>query len=483
MNKAFNSSAGEAATDAGECQALESVETPDEIIRRFAEEASGVGHGIVDVACRVGELAARMQKQADQLSGIRADMHELGADNARIADAAASNLRIIEKASMEVEQSLGTLTDTINGIDSLIRTVSQQRDLLGGLQEALGKVTKVVDGINAIASQTNLLALNATIEAARAGAAGKGFAVVASEVKALAGQTASATRQIALTMGDLTLKVQQLIDQGRHSSDIAASVSESNAHIAATFDGMKSTVHGIAEETSGIATRVVAIDGRGRSLVEGIDGLASGFTESALNITHIDERLTKLERSGEKLLATTVDSGVDSVDTPFVQEVIRRAALVSDKIGQAVTSGAFPLDAVFDTNYVRVPNSNPEQFTTRYVEVFDRILRDLLEEALSFSDRVVFCAPIDRNGYIPTHNSKFSKSQGSDPVWNAANCRNRRIFNDRVGLIAGQNRNSFLIQTYQRDMGHGRKMPMIDVSAPVVVGGRHWGGLRLAYVG
>ncbi|MCC7253809.1 MAG: methyl-accepting chemotaxis protein [Hyphomicrobium sp.] len=424
-----------------------------------------------------------MQKQADQLSGIRTEMHALGADNARIAEGAASSLRIVEDARTEVAQSLGKLRDSIDGVDALVGTVSQQRDLLGGLQEALGKVTKVANGIDAIASQTNLLALNATIEAARAGAAGKGFAVVASEVKALAGQTAAATREIAQTMKDLTFKVEQLIEQGQRSAEIAASVSTSNAHLAATFDGMEATVLSIAEETSGIATRVTTIEGRGRVLVEGVDVLAGGFGESALNIAHINERLAMLERSGEKLLAITVDSGVESSDTPFVREVMRRALLVSQTIDEAVRSGALTLDDVFDTNYVRIPNTNPEQFTTRYVDVFDRILRDLIEDALSFSDRVVYCVPIDRNGYLPTHNKKFSKPQGQDPVWNAANCRNRRIFNDRVGKSAGSNSEPFLVQTYQRDMGQGKKVPMMDVSAPLFVSGRHWGGLRLAYAG
>lgn len=32
-----------------------------------------------------------------------------------------------------------------------------------------------------------------------------------------------------------------------------------------------------------------------------------------------------------------------------------------------------------------------------------------------------------------------------------------------------------------RDMGGGRMVPMIDVSAPIIIKGRHWGGLRLAY--
>ncbi|WP_295557788.1 methyl-accepting chemotaxis protein [uncultured Hyphomicrobium sp.] len=481
MNKPLSPAIDVPQAGAAERAVLEAAPAADEIIRRFATEANGVGHGIVDVACSVGELAARMQRQASQLSDIRTEMHELGADNARIADGAASSLRIVENARTEVAQSLGKLRDSMDGVDALVGTVSQQRDLLGGVQEALGKVIKVANGINTIASQTNLLALNATIEAARAGVAGKGFAVVASEVKALAGQTAAATREISLTMKELTLEVQQLIEQSQRSADIAADVSASNAQLAVTFDGIEATVVGVAEQTSGITTRVAVIEERGRMLVQGIDELSSGFGESAVNIAHIDKRLTTLERSGEKLLSITVDSGVQSDDTPFVLEVMRRAALVSQKIDDAVSGGALTLEDVLDTHYTRVADTNPEQFRTRYVDTFDRILRDLIEEALRFSERVVFCAPIDRNGYIPTHNSKFSKPQGSDPVWNAANCRNRRIFNDRVGTAAGSNRDPFLVQTYQRDMGQGRKVPMMDVSAPILVAGRHWGGLRLAY--
>ena len=94
---------------------------------------------------------------------------------------------------------------------------------------------------------------------------------------------------------------------------------------------------------------------------------------------------------------------------------------------------------------------------------------------------MTFCAAVDRNGYLPTHNLKFSQPQGADPVWNAANARNRRIFNDRTGLAAGRNERRFLLQTYRRDMGGGHRVLMKDLSAPIIVQGRHWGGLRLAY--
>ena len=68
-----------------------------------------------------------------------------------------------------------------------------------------------------------------------------------------------------------------------------------------------------------------------------------------------------------------------------------------------------------------------------------------------------------------------------DPVWNAANCRNRRIFDDRAGLSAARNVRPFLIQTYARDLGGGRTVMMKEIDAPIRVFGRHWGGFRTAY--
>ena len=103
------------------------------------------------------------------------------------------------------------------------------------------------------------------------------------------------------------------------------------------------------------------------------------------------------------------------------------------------------------------------------------------EPFLDHDPRVVFCAAVDRNGYLPTHNNIYSHPPSDDPVWNAANCRNRRIFDDRTGLAAGRNTKPFILQTYRRDMGGGNFVLMKDLSAPIFVEGRHWGGLRVGY--
>jgi methyl-accepting chemotaxis protein len=116
-----------------------------------------------------------------------------------------------------------------------------------------------------------------------------------------------------------------------------------------------------------------------------------------------------------------------------------------------------------------------------FTRLTDALFPPVQEAALTMDARIVFCAAVDRNGYLPTHNAKFSQPQGADPVWNAAHARNRRIFDDRVGLKAGRSTAPFLLQVYRRDMGGGEYRMMKDLSAPIRVKGRHWGGLRLAY--
>jgi methyl-accepting chemotaxis protein len=57
------------------------------------------------------------------------------------------------------------------------------------------------------------------------------------------------------------------------------------------------------------------------------------------------------------------------------------------------------------------------------------------------------------------------------------NNRTKRIFNDRTGSRCGSNTKPFLLQTYKRDTGE----VMHDLSVPIYVGGKHWGGFRIGY--
>jgi methyl-accepting chemotaxis protein len=184
---------------------------------------------------------------------------------------------------------------------------------------------------------------------------------------------------------------------------------------------------------------------------------------------------------GERILQRLAGAGASSRDDAFIARVQADAATIGALFEQALAAGEITMEALFSRDYRPIPGSDPVQVMALFTALTDRLLPPVQEAALDFDPKVVFCAAVDRNGYLPTHNRKFSQPQGEDPVWNAANCRNRRIFDDRVGLKAGRSSAPFLLQVYRRDMGGGNFRMMKDLSAPIRVKGRHWGGLRLAY--
>jgi methyl-accepting chemotaxis protein len=217
------------------------------------------------------------------------------------------------------------------------------------------------------------------------------------------------------------------------------------------------------------------------STLQSVAGLTREVDATTVTLDSAKKNAERFLEVSERLIETSADCGAETADTPFIVAVIDAANRIAQGFERAVTDGRLSLEDLLDTHYVPVPGTNPQQVTTRFVLFTDRELPAIQEAMLEFSDKVVFCAAVDRNGYLPTHNLKYSRPQGADPVWNAANCRNRRIFDDRTGLAAGRNTRRFLLQTYRRDMGGGRHVLMKDLSAPITVLGRHWGGLRVGY--
>lgn len=84
---------------------------------------------------------------------------------------------------------------------------------------------------------------------------------------------------------------------------------------------------------------------------------------------------------------------------------------------------------------------------------------------------------VDRNGYLPSHNKRYSKPLTGEHSVDLVGNRTKRIFNDRTGIRAARNKKPYLLQSYQRDTGEFLK----DLSAPIIINGRHWGGLRIGY--
>jgi methyl-accepting chemotaxis protein len=166
----------------------------------------------------------------------------------------------------------------------------------------------------------------------------------------------------------------------------------------------------------------------------------------------------------------------------FIARAMAAAEKISALFENAVSRGEITQEALFDNTYVPVGGTDPQQYRTRFLDWLETVLPPIQEPLHASDERMVFCAAVDRNGYLPVHNAIYSRPQRpGDSAWNAKHSRNRRIFDDRAGLSAARSTRPFLIQTYLRDMGDGTNIMMQEIDAPIRVHGRHWGGFRTAY--
>ena len=455
--------------------------TDRHLIAAFVDQSTGLAHNIVDVACNVKELAHKIAAQQLHVSEVQEGAALQQEQTARIVETVGRGSVEAREANDEIQNSTVVVRDSLSAISELGQTVTEGSYLIASFAETLDRVNAFAQSIEAIAQKIHLLALNATIEAARTGSAGRGFAVVAQEINALASKTAHATKSISDTVADLDKKAKQLSIQGVKSTDAAGRAEKSTSAILETFKTIEQRVSQFAHEMSRIDGSAKSVQTKSAHMSDAVSSLSSGFLSATAHFERIEKSIDHIQNVSEDLLTTTITTDLETPHSHFVQEAMRLASRAGTILSGAVEAGDIPLAQLFDKTYRPIPGSNPPQFDTSYCRLFDRLLQSIFDRALDFDPRVVFCTAVDENGFLPTHNSKFSKPRGQDPVWNAANCRNRRFFKDRAGLAAGRNRKAFLLQTYSRDMGGGRFVPMVDVSAPIHVQGRHWGGLRLAY--
>jgi len=309
----------------------------------------------------------------------------------------------------------------------------------------------------------------------------KGFAVVAAEVRALSLQTSQTTSSIQATLDQLNSRIDRLVKAGEGASQSAEGVKTTAMKVQGSFKGVEGVMTQILDNASSLAGTTETVDRQCGEFASSIASAASAILKSNDQLQQTSSRVGEVVTISERMIQTTASAGIETPDSPYISAVMAYAAEVSSAFEAGVKSGRIDLGALFDRQYAPIPGSDPVQYMTRFTEFTDNVLPPIQERAAESDARVAFCAAVDENGYLPTHNRKFSQRQRpGDVTWNTANCRNRRIFNDRVGLAAGRNKEPFLLQTYRRDMGGGQFVLMKDISAPITVNGRHWGGLRLA---
>jgi methyl-accepting chemotaxis protein len=302
-------------------------------------------------------------------------------------------------------------------------------------------------------------------------------------VKALAGETRSATQRIGQMVENLSRAAGGLRLASEAGSRSAQAGAEAALAAAAALGEVVDQVSMVTAEVGGMAEAGRNVGARAVEMGRAIAQQAESGQEAAAELKRAAERGDGLQGQAESLMQLAAASGAQTSDTPFILAVQDAAGRIALAFEAALRAGETTEEALFDENYQPIAGTAPQQVMTRFTELADRLLPPIQEPMLALDARVVFCAAVDRRAYLPTHNRKFSHPQRpGELAWNTANCRNRRIFDDRTGLGAARNRQPFLLQAYRRDMGGGKVALMKDCSAPIMVRGRHWGGLRLAFL-
>ncbi|MEO5735784.1 MAG: methyl-accepting chemotaxis protein [Rubrivivax sp.] len=418
----------------------------------------------------LARLASNLGREVAEVRGVVDDTHRSAGLQSETMGALVRQVGQVVQAQAAIGSETTHSVTALGAVSDALRAVGTE---VSAIERSLSQVSDAAAEITRIALQTRLVAFNASVEARRAGEAGRGFGVVAGAVKDLAGQVEICSKQIVGTVAQLDDRIVAL----------AREVGVQDGAIAAAQAGV---VHRALSQLQQGVQRIAQASTLSREVCAGLDteigALQSGMGHTRSALDAAQRRTDTLLSISEEMIEHVASCGVETADTRYIDAARDTAEQIAHALEQALADGRISEAQLFDEQYRPLPNTAPQQHEARFSVLADRLFPALQEPVLGLTDKVVFCIAADRNGYIACHNRQYNQPQrAGDLAWNTAHCRNRRIFNDRTGLASARNQRPFLLQTYRRDMGGGQFVVMKEAAAPITVGGRHWGGLRLAF--
>jgi methyl-accepting chemotaxis protein len=243
---------------------------------RMSELLDGFMREMAEPTEKLHVAAKDLNSSAESLSEMA---RQAKIQSVTVAAASEKTAAVVQSAAMAGEELAQTIAEVeASALESsrlaagAVNEVKKTNSTIDELAAVANEISEVTNLINRIAGQTNLLALNATIEAARAGDAGRGFAVVAQEVKALAGQTANATRNI----GERVAAIQNVT---RRSVEAIQNISHS------------------IRELEGFSVRIAsAVEQQTQAAQE----IAGNLTSASENVVNVNGAISKVETVGNR---------------------------------------------------------------------------------------------------------------------------------------------------------------------------------------
>jgi len=459
-----------------------------QIIKKQAEKITHAGQTIDNKA---SELAINSAEVSFFLDKLATAIEDSGQDVDRLAAAAEQmslNTRTInDNAALAAEQATqavaassegeGKLNQNVAIVNQLNQSVIEASNKIDSLSQKAAEIQNITNVIDAISEQTNLLALNAAIEAARAGEQGRGFAVVADEVRALASKTADATDQIGTMLN-------QVNHETSETTAVMTGIVKQTDNVVGTMNDLStslSNIHNLMNASSNASEHISQAlqeqDSTSREISTAISNLHDFLICKSKETMAVSEQAANLSGGTESIFVQLAEFKTHSLIDTMCQQAQIAAANVARLFEQSIEQRKLSQQDLFDVNYQTITNTNPPKFSTKYDNFTDATLPEIQEPLLQKFKQMIYAGAVDKNGYFPTHNLCFSKPLTGDYDTDFAANRTKRMFNDPTGIRCGQHTDKFLLQTYKRDTGE----IMHDVSAPIFVNGKHWGGFRIGF--
>lgn len=448
----------------------------DKSSRLFAS----IKEATIHLASSASQMTAISAHQSTGATQQASSIQQVTATSQEIAIAAkqiTNNAKTVENMAGQTTQSCsagtGDINNAITGMTYLKNQVQGIAVSMLQLGENSQQIGGIIDIIDEISDQTNLLALNAAIEAAGAGAAGKRFAIVAQEVRRLAERTADATSQIKGLISEIQKATNSTImvtEEGTKAVDSASALVDkvqlSFSRIIKMVEETSRAAREIAfstEEQTSACEEMADTMNEVRDVAQQVAGSARETEGAVTEILALTERLKHLME--------------EEIQTKGQQSARAGAGIMARVLAEALASKKFTMTELFDEAYLPIPGTDPQKYHTPYDRYLDETIQTIEDDYLQKDGQVVFAVLVDRNGYLPTHNRKYTQPLCGDKEKDRLGNRTKRLFNDEVGLAAARNQQEILVQVYLRDTGE----KMWDISAPVYLNGIHWGAFRIGY--
>ncbi len=275
-----------------------------QVVGLVRDGSERVASASAEIAQGNNDLSARTESQASALQQTAASMEQLSSAVQQNADAARSANQLAQTASAVAQQG----GDAVNAMVQTMREIDES-------SRRIADIIQVIDGI---AFQTNILALNAAVEAARAGEQGRGFAVVATEVRALAGRSAEAAKEIKSLIQASVERVERGSGQadaaGRTMSDVVQAISRVTTLMGDISSASQEQSSGVAQVGDAV-TEMDQTTQQNAALVEEMAAAASSLRtqaaelREAVSIFHLAELNGHAAPHPHAPVAVTVPAG------------------------------------------------------------------------------------------------------------------------------------------------------------------------------